>query len=101
MPNFNFAQIDGGEDSDNEMPLTIDEQDKAPECGKKRKKDQIKPPKSSKKSKSDFLNASSSSNTSTPLVIDENQSDTGDFSLLCFKNINFMLIHICVGTLSI
>ena len=94
MPNL--AQMDGGEDSDDEMPLTIDEPDKAPKCSKKRKKDQIKPPKSSKKSRSDFLNTSSNSNSSTssrqPLVIDENQSDTGDFSLLCFKNIHFMLI---------
>ena len=84
MPNFNFAQMDGGEDSDDEMPLTIDEPDKAPKCSKKRKKDQIKPQKSSKKSRSDFLNTSSNSNSSTssrqPLVIDENQSDTGNFS---------------------
>ena len=100
MPNL--AQIDGGEDSDDEMPLTIDEPDiepdKAPKCSKKRKKDQIKPPKSSKKSRSDFLNTSSNSNSSTksrqPLVIDENQSDTGNFSLLCLKNIHFMLIFV-------
>ena len=95
MPNFNFAQIDGGEDSDDEMPLTIDEPDKSPKCSKKRKKDQIKPPKSSKKSRSDFINTSSNSNSSTssrqPLVIDESQSDTGDFPLLCLKNIHMIM----------
>ena len=86
-----MPQMDGGEDSDDEMPLTIDEPEKAPKCSKKRKKDQNKPPKSSKKSRSDFLNTSSNSNSSTssrqPLVIDENQSDTGNFSLLCPKKI--------------
>ena len=51
-----MPQMDGGEDSDDEMPLTIDEPEKAPKCSKKRKKDQNKPPKSSKKSRSDFLN---------------------------------------------
>ena len=81
---LDMPQMDGGEDSDDEMPLTIDEPDKAPKCSKKRKKDQIKPQKSSKKSRSDFFNTSSNSNSSTssrqPLVIDENQSDTGNFS---------------------
>ena len=96
--------MDGGEDSDDEMPLTIDEPEKVPKCSKKRKKGQIKPLKSSKKSRSDFLNTSSNSNSSTSsrqrLVIDENQSDTGDFSLLCLKNIHFMLIFVFFGTLS-
>jgi hypothetical protein len=99
MPNFNFAQIDGGKDSDDEMPLTIDEPDKAPKCSKKRKKDQIKPKKSSKKSRSDFLNTSSNSNSSTssrqPLIIDENQSDTGNFSFFCLKKYS-LHAYICV-----
>ena len=96
-----MPQMDGGEDSDDEMPLTIDEPEKAPKCSKKRKKDQNKPPKSSKKSRSDFLNTSSNSNSSTssrqPLVIDENQSDTGIFFLLCLKNIYFMLIFVLLA----
>ena len=100
-----MPQMDGGEDSDDEMPLTIDEPEKAPKCSKKRKKDQNKPPKSSKKSRSDFLNTSSNSNSSTssrqPLVIDENQSDTGIF-FFALPQKYLLHAYICVvSTLSI